>query len=466
MASPLARLLFPQQAENTIDLEPSREKKVVHTARAGRRRPLSVFGTLQSRSLCGSDPSRRPRPLRASHDHLVGSLSLWTKLRAHSGCVNTISWCADDPSLLASGSDDTRVLVWRVPPRISADEPLRPASTIDTGHTHNIFGVVFVPRTPGEVVTCAADGEVRHHDLEAQRSKLLLPTPGGGGGAFSDAPMAFKLAFLPGQPHALLCSYQDGAVRLLDLRVAAASRSADVVAQLGAGVLATSFAFHPAAPTMYALGADPDPLVRLLDLRRPSTTTADAALCFAPSHALAELSQIGGVVGRRRLPDRRRLRSPLQRRDVEPLRDGEPLRRRRARSFENDRVLDGPGARIHGSVIVAAVEQQPHRISIFISGELGSFVFHLAIVVARIFCRIGVPLQRLPDAVPRFEGPSILPLRIRAVLGRKDRGDTVARVPAQLHPVQGVGRVLLGVVLGFKPFVLCCPARVLVPSGP
>ena len=162
----------------------------------------------------------------------------------------------------------------------------------DTGHTHNIFGVVFVPRTPGEVVTCAADGEVRHHDLEAQRSKLLLPTPGGGGGAFSDAPMAFKLAFLPGQPHALLCSYQDGAVRLLDLRVAAASRSADVVAQLGAGVLATSFAFHPAAPTMYALGADPDPLVRLLDLRRPSTTTADAALCFAPSHALAELSQM------------------------------------------------------------------------------------------------------------------------------------------------------------------------------
>ena len=148
------------------------------------------------------------RPLRASHDHLVGSLSLWTKLRAHSGCVNTISWCADDPSLLASGSDDTRVLVWRVPPRISADEPLRPASTTDTGHTHNIFGVVFVPRTPGEVVTCAADGEVRHHDLEAQRSKLLLPTPGGGGGAFSDAPMAFKLAFLPGQPHALLCSYQ------------------------------------------------------------------------------------------------------------------------------------------------------------------------------------------------------------------------------------------------------------------
>ena len=164
----------------------------------------------------------------------------------------------------------------------------------DTGHTHNIFGVVFVPRTPSEVVTCAADGEVRHHDLEAQRSKLLLPTPGGGGGAFSDAPMA--LARLPpGQLHALLCSYQDGAVRLLDLRVAAASRSADVVAQLGAGVLATSFAFHPAAPTMYALGADPDPLVRLLDLRRPSTTTADAALCFAPSHALAELSPDGNT---------------------------------------------------------------------------------------------------------------------------------------------------------------------------
>ena len=277
------------------------------------------------------------RPLRASHDHLVGSLSLWTKLRAHSGCVNTISWCADDPSLLASGSDDTRVLVWRVPPR-RADEPLRPASTTDTGHTHNIFGVVFVPRTPGEVVTCAADGEVRHHDLEAQRSKLLLPTPGGGGGAFSDAPMAFKLAFLPGQPHALLCSYQDGAVRLLDLRVAAASRSADVVAQLGAGVLATSFAFHPAAPTMYALGADPDPLVRLLDLRRPSTTTADAALCFAPSHALAELSQMetphdaGGArcaTARRASSSRRRASSPPRTATAPPASSTRRARRRR-----------------------------------------------------------------------------------------------------------------------------------------
>ena len=96
---------------------------------------------------------------------------------------------------------------------------------------------------------------------------------------------------------------------------------------------------------------------------------------------------------RSRLPDGRRLRSPLQRRDVEPL------RRRRARSFENDRVLDGLGTRFHGSVVVAAVEQQPHRISIFVPGELGSFVFHKPVVVARIFCWIGVPLQCLPDAV-------------------------------------------------------------------
>ena len=111
----LARLLIPQQAENTIDLEPSPRKNSQHTARAGRRRPLSAFRHVAEQITCGSDPSRRPRPLRASHDHLVGSLSLWTKLRAHSGCVNTISWCADDLSLLASGSDDTRVLVWRVP---------------------------------------------------------------------------------------------------------------------------------------------------------------------------------------------------------------------------------------------------------------------------------------------------------------------------------------------------------------
>ena len=35
--------------------------------------------------------------------------------------------------------------------------------------------------------------------------------------------MAFKMAFLPSCPHAFICTYQDGNVRLIDLRLRAAS---------------------------------------------------------------------------------------------------------------------------------------------------------------------------------------------------------------------------------------------------
>ena len=53
---------------------------------------------------------------------------------------------------------------------------------------------------------------------------------------------------------------------------------------------------------------------------------------------LVDIVLFESVKFRSRLPDRRRLRSALQRRDVEPL------RRRRARSFEDDGILDRPGA--------------------------------------------------------------------------------------------------------------------------
>ena len=47
---------------------------------------------------------------------------------------------------------------------------------------------------------------MRLHDLTAKHSELLLGCVGSGG----REDMAFKIAFLPGQPNAFVCTYQVG----------------------------------------------------------------------------------------------------------------------------------------------------------------------------------------------------------------------------------------------------------------
>lgn len=169
---------------------------------------LSLFGFVAGREThSGARLLRGPLP---SHRHSVRSLSRSRVLKAHSGCVNTISWHEEeDASLLISGSDDTYVHVWRAAadPQAVGGGParLRPLASHLTGHTHNIFGAVFVPGSSAHrAVTCGADGEVRLHDLSAQHSELLLGCVGEGG----REDMAFKLAFLPGQANAFVCTYQ------------------------------------------------------------------------------------------------------------------------------------------------------------------------------------------------------------------------------------------------------------------
>ena len=64
----------------------------------------------------------------------VDRLGLETTLRGHSGCVNCLTWSLDG-QLLASGSDDLKVILW---------QPFhkQPKSTvINTEHRGNIFSV-------------------------------------------------------------------------------------------------------------------------------------------------------------------------------------------------------------------------------------------------------------------------------------------------------------------------------------
>jgi len=115
------------------------------------------------------------------------------ELHGHSGCVNRLAWSHDVDdvpgcsTLLASVSDDLKVLVWpfrEVGGRAGVRFVVRSRSLalarspshsflgqvpfqVDTLHSQNIFGVGFLPRSNGElVVTGSMDGTVQLHRLE------------------------------------------------------------------------------------------------------------------------------------------------------------------------------------------------------------------------------------------------------------------------------------------------------------
>lgn len=80
----------------------------------------------------------------------VQNLDIDAKLEAHTGCVNCIEWSTNG-QLLASGSDDNRLIVWKA----FYNKPLH---DILTPHEGNIFSVKFLPNTGDTLIaTGAAD---------------------------------------------------------------------------------------------------------------------------------------------------------------------------------------------------------------------------------------------------------------------------------------------------------------------
>ncbi|EQC39666.1 hypothetical protein SDRG_03095 [Saprolegnia diclina VS20] len=138
-----------------------------------------------------------------SHAALVKRLVCDSALDGHSGCVNRLSWNRDG-SLLASGSDDTNVVLWDFHRR-------KARHTIATGHSMNIFGVCFVPGTNDHVVASAGmDCEVRlhHAPFRPQGSELLASHRG----------RVKDLAASHLVPHVFWSGGEDGVVRQFDIR--------------------------------------------------------------------------------------------------------------------------------------------------------------------------------------------------------------------------------------------------------
>ncbi|KAK2741005.1 hypothetical protein FQN55_008560 [Onygenales sp. PD_40] len=95
----------------------------------------------------------------------VDDMDIVNELGGHTGCVNALSWSSSG-KLLASGSDDQHLNIYSYQPE-SSNSPFFLNTTIQTGHSANIFSVKFMPHSNDRtLVSCAGDSEVRVFDIE------------------------------------------------------------------------------------------------------------------------------------------------------------------------------------------------------------------------------------------------------------------------------------------------------------
>ena len=94
----------------------------------------------------------------------IARLGLETQLEGHRGCVNCLQWSMDG-HLLASGSDDCKVMIWQP---FTKDKSV---TEINTDHEGNIFSVKFMPYTNNNLVASgAADKKVQVHDVSQKKT--------------------------------------------------------------------------------------------------------------------------------------------------------------------------------------------------------------------------------------------------------------------------------------------------------
>ncbi|KAI4462837.1 wd repeat domain-containing family [Holotrichia oblita] len=162
--------------------------------------------------------------------HCVQRLELMYKLENHKGCVNSLNFHPDG-SLLASGSDDLKVVVW------------------DWKCGKNLH-----------IATCARDGQVRLAQVSVQeglRSSRKLGSHRG---------PCHKLAVLKDQPQVILSAGEDGIIFRHDLRNSKPERVTNV--KRGESELELySINSHPLNSNEFCVGGR-DQMVRTYDQRK------------------------------------------------------------------------------------------------------------------------------------------------------------------------------------------------------
>ncbi|PWA74493.1 WD40 repeat-containing protein [Artemisia annua] len=232
----------------------------------------------------------------ASED-LVMRLERARTLEKHSGSVNTVSFNADG-DILVSGSDDREIIFWDW-------ETGSVKLSFNSGHRNNVLQAKIMPETDDRsIVTCGADGQVRHATiLECGKveTKPLAIHKG----------RAHKIANVPESPHIFYSCGDDGLVLHFDLRTRkttklftcrssyACSCCQQCLTKLSTGQFAyfsfpqvvnlNAIAIDPCNPNLFVVGGS-DMLTRLYDIRKytyiASDHSGEPADHFCPKHLL------------------------------------------------------------------------------------------------------------------------------------------------------------------------------------
>ncbi|CAH1955481.1 unnamed protein product [Acanthoscelides obtectus] len=190
-------------------------------------------------------------------DSLIKRLGLEFELEGHQGCVNCLQWTPDGKHL-ASGSDDTNVILW---------DPFRhkQLEVIPTHHIGNIFSVKFLGNECKEIATAAGDCRVLVQSVVGATSRAppLLECS-------CHVNRVKRLATSPIEPSLFWSAAEDGFVIQYDLREKhECSNSAlrvliDLSDNFGE---AKCIAVNPTKPYYLAVGAN-DCYVRMYDRRK------------------------------------------------------------------------------------------------------------------------------------------------------------------------------------------------------
>lgn len=219
---------------------------------------------------------------------LVLRLEIYRKLEGHRGCVNTVGFNSDG-GIVISGSDDKMVKLWDW-------ETGRMNFEFHSGHNGNIFQAKFMPFTHDRsIVTCAADGQVRHAQLLERgevQTDLLSRHEG----------RAHKLAIEPGSPCIFYSCGEDGAVQHFDLRTSASRKlftcQSDDDRSYTPVVILNAIAIDPRNPNLVTV-AGSDEYARVYDIRRCkincSSSLGQPMDYFCPPHLIG--NDLVGITG-------------------------------------------------------------------------------------------------------------------------------------------------------------------------
>lgn len=101
--------------------------------------------------------------------------------RGHTAVVLDTDWNPFNDSLLASGSDDGKVFLWRVPEAFTLHPDLKPDEIEDVapvgklpGHPKKVGHVLFNPAAENVVASSSGDFTIKIWDIESGSSKLTL----------------------------------------------------------------------------------------------------------------------------------------------------------------------------------------------------------------------------------------------------------------------------------------------------